>query len=150
MCGATPTSRSDSFCKRLPSTSVWLCENCSKRGHLEGTRTSWRHLAAHFRAHGQPFRPIQRSSHVVYGESTGFNQSRCQPEPRDQRWPVSRKMAFRHGLLEGGRTLAEIRDAAGHVNVSTTSIYLHTVRDDDETIGNLFAFIQSGIQKHKS
>ncbi|HEY4261040.1 MAG TPA: site-specific integrase [Schlesneria sp.] len=48
--------------------------------------------------------------------------------------------SFCSHALAGGRTLAEIRDAAGHANVSTTSIYLHTVRDDDETVGNLFSF----------
>lgn len=42
--------------------------------------------------------------------------------------------------LAGGRSLAEVRDAAGHANISTTSIYLHAVRDDDEEIGNLFEF----------
>ena len=40
--------------------------------------------------------------------------------------------------LAGGRTLAEVRDAAGHANVSITSTYLH-VAVDDETVGNLFA-----------
>lgn len=50
--------------------------------------------------------------------------------------------SFISHALAGGRTLAEIRDAAGHANVSTTSVYLHTVRDDDETVGNLFAFAQ--------
>jgi integrase/recombinase XerD len=48
--------------------------------------------------------------------------------------------SFVSHALAGGRTLAEIRDAAGHANVSTTSIYLHTVRDDDETAGSLFEF----------
>jgi site-specific recombinase XerD len=48
--------------------------------------------------------------------------------------------SFVSHALAGGRTLAEIRDAAGHANVSTTSIYLHTVRDDDETVGSLFEF----------
>lgn len=42
--------------------------------------------------------------------------------------------------LAGGRSLAEVRDAAGHSNISTTSIYLHAVRDDDEQVGNLFDF----------
>jgi integrase/recombinase XerD len=42
--------------------------------------------------------------------------------------------------LAGGRSLAEVRDAAGHSNVSTTSIYLHAVCDDDEEVGNLFDF----------
>ena len=39
--------------------------------------------------------------------------------------------------LARGRTLAEVRDAAGHANVSITSTYLH-VAVDDETVGDLF------------
>ena len=39
--------------------------------------------------------------------------------------------------LAGGRTLAEVRDAAGHSCVSITSIYLHIAVDDDKP-GNLF------------
>ena len=42
--------------------------------------------------------------------------------------------------LAGGRTLAEIRDAAGHANVSITSGYLHAAVDDDAGVGNLFRF----------
>ena len=42
--------------------------------------------------------------------------------------------------LAGGRTLAEVRDAAGHTNVSITSTYLHLVVDDEESVGNLFGF----------
>jgi integrase len=41
--------------------------------------------------------------------------------------------------LAGGRTLAEVRAAAGHSNVAVTSGYLHVVIDD-EAIGNLFGF----------
>jgi integrase len=41
--------------------------------------------------------------------------------------------------LAGGRTLAEVRDAAGHANVSITSGYLH-VAIEDEGIGDLFQF----------
>ncbi|HEY4308900.1 MAG TPA: site-specific integrase, partial [Pirellulales bacterium] len=40
--------------------------------------------------------------------------------------------------LAGGRTLAEVRDAVGHSNVSITSAYLHVAVEDDR-IGNLFA-----------
>jgi integrase len=40
--------------------------------------------------------------------------------------------------LAGGRTLAEVRDAAGHANVSITSTYLHVAVEDD-AVGNLFA-----------
>jgi hypothetical protein len=36
--------------------------------------------------------------------------------------------------------LAEVRDAAGHTNVSITSGYLHVAVDDDAIIGNLFNF----------
>lgn len=43
--------------------------------------------------------------------------------------------------LAGGRSLAEVRDAAGHVNVATTSVYTHVVRDDDEP-GDIFKFEQ--------
>jgi len=39
--------------------------------------------------------------------------------------------------LAGGRTLAEVRDAAGHSNVSITSGYLHVAVDDNE-VGALF------------
>ena len=41
--------------------------------------------------------------------------------------------------LAGGRTLAEVRDAAGHANVSITSGYLHVAVDDDTAFGNLFS-----------
>jgi integrase len=39
--------------------------------------------------------------------------------------------------LAGGRTLAEVRDAAGHSNVSITSIYLH-IAVEEEGLGSLF------------
>jgi len=42
--------------------------------------------------------------------------------------------------LAGGRTLAEVRDAAGHSNVSITSCYLHIAVDDDGRLGRLFEF----------
>ena len=48
--------------------------------------------------------------------------------------------SFCSHALAGGRTLAEVRDAAGHSNVSTTSIYLHTVTDDGDEVGSLFDF----------
>jgi integrase/recombinase XerD len=41
--------------------------------------------------------------------------------------------------LAGGRTLAEVRDAAGHRNLATTSLYLH-VAVEGEAVGILFAF----------
>ena len=41
--------------------------------------------------------------------------------------------------LAGGRTLAEVRDAAGHANVSITSGYLHVLVEEDG-VGDLFGF----------
>jgi integrase/recombinase XerD len=46
---------------------------------------------------------------------------------------------FLSHALAGGRTLAEVRDAAGHANVSITSAYLHVTVDDD-AVGNLFRY----------
>jgi site-specific recombinase XerD len=40
--------------------------------------------------------------------------------------------------LAGGRTLAEVRDAAGHSNVSATSAYLHVAVDGEEGTVALF------------
>jgi integrase len=48
--------------------------------------------------------------------------------------------SFCSHALAGGRSLAEVRDAARHANVSTSSIYLHVVSDDSEAVGNLFDF----------
>jgi integrase len=42
--------------------------------------------------------------------------------------------------LSGSRTLAEVRDAAGHTNLIVTSAYLHLAVDDDGRVGNLFGF----------
>jgi len=43
--------------------------------------------------------------------------------------------------LAGCRTLAEVRDAAGHANVSIKSAYLH-VAVDDSAVGDLFSLPQ--------
>jgi site-specific recombinase XerC len=45
--------------------------------------------------------------------------------------------------LTGGRTLAEVRDAAGHSHVGITSIYLHVAVEDDAAVGDLFRFARS-------
>ena len=41
--------------------------------------------------------------------------------------------------LAGGRSLAEVKQAAGHSNLITTSVYLHIAVDDDSVVGRLFA-----------
>jgi integrase len=57
-----------------------------------------------------------------------------------------RTLTIHHGrhtfishALAGGRTLAEVRAAAGHSSLVTTSVYLHIAVDDDGTPGQLFA-----------
>jgi integrase len=40
--------------------------------------------------------------------------------------------------LAGRRSLAEVRDGAGHCNVSITSGPLHVAVDDEAALGNLF------------
>lgn len=41
--------------------------------------------------------------------------------------------------LHGGRSIVEVRAAAGHASLATTSIYAHLV-DTDDTVGSLFGF----------
>ena len=52
----------------------------------------------------------------------------------------SGRHSFCSHALAGGRSIAEVRDAAGHANIATTSIYLHVIDTDDDEPGNLFAF----------
>lgn len=40
--------------------------------------------------------------------------------------------------LAGGRSLAEVKAAAGHTTLVTTSVYLHIAVDDDAEVGRLF------------
>jgi hypothetical protein len=40
--------------------------------------------------------------------------------------------------LAGGRTLAEVRDAAAQSNVSVASTYLHVAVEDGAQVGHLF------------
>lgn len=62
----------------------------------------------------------------------------CKCLGRDEITTHDGRHTFVSLALAGGRSLAEVRDAAGHANVSTTSIYLHVVPDDG-TVGDLFA-----------
>src|SRR5262249_9764043 len=61
-----------------------------------------------------------------------------------------RTLTIHHGrhtfvshALAGGRTLAEVRAAAGHASLLTTSVYLHVAVDDDGDLGSLFEFKRS-------
>jgi site-specific recombinase XerD len=48
--------------------------------------------------------------------------------------------SFISHALAGGRTLAEVRNAAGHSSIATTSIYTHVAVEDDDVAGSLFEF----------
>lgn len=47
--------------------------------------------------------------------------------------------SFISHALHGQKSIVEVRDAAGHASLATTSIYAHLVSDDDDKVGNLFA-----------
>jgi len=47
--------------------------------------------------------------------------------------------SFVSHALHGGRSVVEVRAAAGHSSLATTSIYTHLV-DTDDKVGNLFDF----------
>lgn len=58
----------------------------------------------------------------------------------------NKQLTIHHGrhsfcshALAGGRSLAEVRDAAGHADISTTGLYAHIVQDGGAT-GHLFEF----------
>ena len=62
-------------------------------------------------------------------------------------WDRLRTFTLHHGrhtfishALADERTLAEVRAAAGHASLLTTSAYLHVAVDDDGTVGDLFSF----------
>ncbi len=52
--------------------------------------------------------------------------------------------SFISHALAGGRSLAEVAEAAGHANITVTAIYTHVAVEDDATIGNLFNFDNNG------
>jgi integrase len=65
-------------------------------------------------------------------------------------WDRLRTLTIHHGrhtfishALAGGRTLAEVKAAAGHSSLLTTSVYLHVVVDEREQFGDLFAVAQA-------
>ena len=84
-------------------------------------------------------RPLNR--HVI--------RRRFQTACRSLGWDRIRALTVHHGrhtfishALAGGRSLAEVRAAAGHASLLTTSVYLHVAVDDGGEVGSLFAFGQ--------
>lgn len=62
-------------------------------------------------------------------------------------WDRLRELTLHHGrhtfishALAGGRSLAEVRAAAGHASLVTMSVYLHVVVEDEGAPGSLFAY----------
>jgi integrase/recombinase XerD len=62
-------------------------------------------------------------------------------------WDRLRSLTIHHGrhtfishALAGGRTLAEVKMAAGHASLLTTSVYLHVAVEDEGKVGDLFCF----------
>jgi integrase len=60
-------------------------------------------------------------------------------------WDRLRTLTIHHGrhtfishALAGERTLAEVKAAAGHASLLTTSVYLHVLVDEREEVGALF------------
>jgi integrase/recombinase XerD len=62
----------------------------------------------------------------------------CKPLGRESVTVHDGRHTFCSLALSGGRGLIEVRDAAGHSNISTTSVYLHAVPDNGR-VGTLFA-----------
>ena len=59
----------------------------------------------------------------------------------------SGRHSFVSHALHGGKSLAEVQRAAGHSNVSITSLYVHCCADDGNEAGNLFDFSDNGRPK---
>lgn len=78
--------------------------------------------------------PVADSGHGRNAQSLAF---RHPADDTTLTMPVLSSGVFWYSLA-GGRTLAKVRDAAGHANVSITSTYLHVVVDNEEEVGNLF------------
>jgi integrase len=62
------------------------------------------------------------------------------PERRREVTIHTGRHSFVSHALAGGRSLAEVRNAAGHASIATTSVYLHVAVDDDGAVGELFEF----------
>ncbi|MCH7588899.1 MAG: tyrosine-type recombinase/integrase [Chloroflexi bacterium] len=62
------------------------------------------------------------------------------PDRAEELTVHSGRHSFCSLALAGGRSLAEVRQAAGHASVATTNLYVHLCTDDDDEVGNLFDF----------
>ena len=105
---------------------------------------------------GQPLHRInirhrfQVACRVLGEERLVIGQEEYSDEAQKQGKSYKKLLTVHHGrhsfcshALAGGRSLAEVRDAAGHSSIATTSVYTHVVGSDEE-VGNLFDFAAPG------
>ncbi len=118
------------------------------RGTLEDL-TAWRNDRVNRGAKpGDSFVCAQATT--VYGKpitrhnarSRFISMCRCLGKERQRELTihVGRHSFVSHALASGKRSLAEVRDAAGHSSLAITSIYTHVATDDDGETGDLFDF----------
>ena len=110
----------------------------------------WKHLREQQGASGDDLFAVSQGAN--FGKSLTRQKlyyrfkSACRVLDKDQ--PGRTKLlTIHHGrhsfcshALAGGRSLAEVRDAAGHSNISTTSLYSHVAVDDGDVIGDIFNY----------
>lgn len=80
---------------------------------------------------------------LMIGQETYSEEAKKAGESYDKQLTIHHgRHSFCSHALAGGRSLAEVRDAAGHADISTTSVYTHVVGGDEE-VGSLFDFSAS-------
>jgi integrase len=109
--------------------------------------TAWRNYRhAQGAKRGDPF--ICSLRHATMGDHLNRHvlRRRFHTACRVLGWDRLRTLTIHHGrhtfishALAGGRSLAEVKAAAGHASLLTTSVYLHVVVDEPEELGSLFA-----------
>jgi integrase/recombinase XerD len=60
------------------------------------------------------------------------------PERRKEVTIHHGRHSFISHALHQGMSVVQVKEAAGHSSLNTTSIYAHVVSDDDGKVGNLF------------
>ncbi len=90
-------------------------------------------------AKNSPGRPLDRMA----ARKRFIRACRALPADRLERLTAHHgRHTFISHALAGGRSLAEVRDAAGHTSVAVTNVYTHIVQDDGQ-VGELFGFNQA-------
>ena len=95
-------------------------------------------------------RRFQVACRVLGAERLVIGQDTYSATAQKQGQCYHKQLTIHHGrhsfcshALAGGRSLAEVRDAAGHADIATTSLYTHIVQDGG-AMGHLFEFNGTG------